>query len=95
METGLNAGPEIFTMPALSNDQNHSNDPRNNGQSSTTEFLCHINHPEDVGAVVTSLCKVVEDGQIQVCQFFSFFRQDFADFFVYLSYGICFETCFL
>ena len=58
-------------MPALSNhDQNNLiSESQNNGGSqvevqsrSSSEFLYHINHPEDVGAVVTSFCKV-----IQVC----------------------------
>ena len=49
MENGLN-GHSLYKMPALNNEKNNS------------EFLCHINNPEDVGAVVTSFCKVVQDG---------------------------------
>ena len=65
MET---AGLEILKMPALSNtDQtNLSSENGSSARSSATEFLCHINHPEDVGAVVTSFCKVIGNGQIQV-----------------------------
>ena len=69
MEDCLNG--HAFKMPALSNhDQNNLiSESQNNGGSqvevqsrSSSEFLYHINHPEDVGAVVTSFCKV-----IQVC----------------------------
>ena len=71
MEDCLNG--HAFKMPALSNhDQNNLiSESQNNGGSqvevqsrSSSEFLYHINHPEDVGAVVTSFCKV-----IQVCLF--------------------------
>lgn len=68
MEDCLNG--HAFKMPALSNhDQNNLiSESQNNGSQvevqrrSSSEFLYHINHPEDVGAVVTSFCKV-----IQVC----------------------------
>ena len=51
---------ELRKMPALSNETSPS--------SSKEEFLRHINNPEDVGAVVTSICKIVEheNGQSQV-----------------------------
>ena len=70
MEDCLNAGLNAFRMPALSNhDQNGhvsvSTESQNGSQVEvqrrpSSEFLCHINHPEDVGAVVTSFCKVVQ-----------------------------------
>ena len=70
MEDCLNG--HAFKMPALSNHSDQNNlisESQNNGGSqvevqsrSSSEFLYHINHPEDVGAVVTSFCKV-----IQVC----------------------------
>lgn len=67
MENGLNGHSQYHfhaAMPALSNNVASSSKSANN-----SEFLCHINHPEDVGAVVTSFCKVVEDsGQIKVEQ---------------------------
>jgi hypothetical protein len=76
MEDCLNG--HAFKMPALSNhDQNNLiSESQNNGNQvevqrrSSSEFLYHINHPEDVGAVVTSFCKV-----IQVCNFIHIFQQ--------------------
>lgn len=70
MENGLNGHALHLNfhaaMPALSN--NPAPESSKSGNSNS-EFLCHINHPEDVGAVVTSFCKVVEDsGQIKVEQ---------------------------
>jgi len=69
MEDCLNG--HAFKMPALSNhDQNNLiSESQNNGSQvevqsrSSSEFLYHINHPEDVGAVVTSFCKVIQDGE--------------------------------
>ena len=61
IENGL-GGPE-FEMPALSAVEESSQS--SGSRRTSSELLCHINHPEDVGAVVTSFCKVVEDGQIR------------------------------
>ena len=65
MEDCLNGN--AFKMPSLSNhDQNHVSESQNGSEvevqsrRSSSEFLYHINHPEDVGAVVTSFCKVVQ-----------------------------------
>ena len=69
MEDCLNG--HAFNMPALSNHSDQNNlisESQNNGNGSqvevqsrsSSEFLYHINHPEDVGAVVTSFCKVIQ-----------------------------------
>ena len=63
MENGL-SGP-LLEMPALSENPGNSRNSENGSGTSTSELLCNINHPEDVGAVVTSFCKLGQDGQIQ------------------------------
>ena len=63
MENGL-AGP-VLEMPALSETPGPSGNSENGTGTSTSELLCNINHPEDVGAVVTSFCKLSADGQIK------------------------------
>ena len=63
MENGL-AGP-LLEMPALSETPGNAGNSENGTGTSTSELLCKINHPEDVGAVVTSFCKLSADGQIK------------------------------
>ena len=66
MEDCLNG--HAFRMPALSNHDPNGHVVSESQHGSqvevqrrpSSEFLCHINHPEDVGAVVTSFCKVVQ-----------------------------------
>lgn len=61
----------LLEMPAaLSENPESSENPENGttvtgGVTSTSELLCKINHPEDVGAVVTSFCKFSADGKIK------------------------------
>merc|ERR1712203_373454 len=63
MENGL--GCHSLKMPALS--QATSNDSSTNGNTTTSsELFCQINDPEDVGAIVTSFCKVIQDGYGQI-----------------------------
>ena len=63
MENGL--GCHSLKMPALS--QATSNGSSTNGNTTTSsELFCQINDPEDVGAIVTSFCKVIQDGYGQI-----------------------------
>ena len=69
MENGLD-GPLLEMPAALSENPESSENPENGatvtgGVTSTSELLCKINHPEDVGAVVTSFCKFSADGKIK------------------------------
>ena len=51
-------------MPALS--QATSNGSSNGNTTTSSELFCQINDPEDVGAIVTSFCKVIQDGYGQI-----------------------------
>ena len=68
MENGCLVGPLLEMPAALSENPESSENPENGNPASvtsTSELLCKINHPEDVGAVVTSFCKFSADGQIK------------------------------
>ena len=63
MENGL--GCHSLKMPALS--QAKTSNGSSNGKTTTSsELFCQINDPEDVGAIVTSFCKVIQDGYGQI-----------------------------
>jgi hypothetical protein len=62
MENGL--GCHSLKMPALS--QATSNGSSNGNTTTSSELFCQINDPEDVGAIVTSFCKVIQDGYGQI-----------------------------
>merc|ERR1711944_100569 len=62
MENSLLGCESLTRMPALSN-----SDQKNGPSTSTTsELFCQINDPDDVGAIVTSFCKVIQDGYGQI-----------------------------